>query len=85
MRILLAIANSIEKLIAIGDSIVEAQAVQDALAFANPGQRRFYELPPVNALEKLLLRLILPRALFERIQWTPFGAIYLARKDHELA
>lgn len=73
------------KLLAIVQGIEEAQAVQQALAFANPGQRRFYELPPVNALEKLLLRLILPRELFERIEWTPYGAIYLARKDHELA
>jgi hypothetical protein len=73
------------KLLAIAQGIEDAQALQDALAFANPGQRRFYELPHVNALEKLLLRLILPRALFERIDWTPYGAIYLARKEHELA
>jgi hypothetical protein len=73
-----------QKLLAIANGIEEAQALQDELAFAYPGQRRFYELPPVNALEKLLLRLFLPRAFFERIQWTPFGAIYLARKEHEL-
>jgi hypothetical protein len=73
------------KLLAIAHGIEEAQALQEKLAFAYPGQRRFYELPHVNALERLVLRLILPRALYERIQWTPFGAIYLARKEHELA
>jgi hypothetical protein len=73
------------KLLEVVQRIREAQALQDEMAFAHPGQRRFYELPPVNALEKLALRLCLTRELYERIQWTPYGAIFLARKSHELA
>lgn len=69
----------------VAHQIVQAQLDQERLGHLFPEQRKFYVLPRHGWLTRLRLRLTLPAELYERIEWSEQGAVFLARKSHELA
>jgi hypothetical protein len=63
--------------------ILGAQQEQDARGHLFEGGRKYLVLPKHGLSMRLWLYLFLPRSLYECIEWTPEGAVFLARKDDE--
>lgn len=69
----------------IAEEIEMTQREQDTLGADFPTQRRYYKLPKeCGRGVRILLMFLLPRGLYRRIEWTTAGAVFLARKAHEL-
>jgi hypothetical protein len=65
--------------------IAAAQREQDTKGHLFQDGRKYYVLPKHGFSMRLWLYLFLPRYLYSQIEWTPEGAVFLARKEHELA
>jgi hypothetical protein len=61
--------------------IVAAQHEQDEKGHLFQDGRKYYVLPKNGLVMRAWLYLLLPRALYKQIEWTPEGAVFLARKD----
>jgi hypothetical protein len=61
--------------------IVAAQREQDEKGHLFKDGRKYYVLPKNGLVMRAWLYLLLPRALYKQIEWTPEGAVFLARKD----
>jgi hypothetical protein len=64
--------------------IVAAQHEQDEKGHLFQDGRKYYVLPAQGFVMRAWLFLLLPRSLYKCIEWTPDGAVFLARKDNEL-